>query len=126
LWTDLWTDNIGKLAPRKIESAKPGKYGDGGGLRFVVTPSGGRKWVLRFLSQGKARDGFGQLSRSRARRGVRKALAGRRLVRGGVDPIAERRKDRGIPTFGEFADEIAGQLAEGFRNEKHKAQRRVT
>ena len=32
----------------------------------------------------------------------------------------------GIPIFGELADEIAEQLAEGFRNEKHKAQWRMT
>jgi integrase len=73
-----------------------------------------------------ARNGLGQLPGSRIADAREKALAGRRLARSGVDPIAERRKDSGIPTFGELADEIAGHLAEGFRNEKHKAQWHMT
>jgi integrase len=118
---------MGKLTARKVETAKPGKYGDGSGLQLAVAPTGAKKWVLRFLWQGKAREmglgSFPEVSLAEARE---KALAGRRFARGGVDPIAERRKDRGIPTFGELADEIADQLAEGFRNEKHKAQWRMT
>ena len=55
-----------------------------------------------------------------------KALAGRRLARSGVDPIAARKKSERVTTFGELADEIAGRLAEGFRNAKHKAQWRMT
>ena len=55
-----------------------------------------------------------------------KALAARRLVKTGVDPIAERQKDRGVPTFGELADEVSNDLAPGFRNDKHKAQWRMT
>ena len=37
-----------------------------------------------------------------------------------------RKKSERVPTFGELADEIAGHLAEGFRNAKHKAQWRMT
>lgn len=118
---------MGRLTARKAETAKAGKYGDGGGLQFVVAPSGAKKWVLRYMSAGKAREmGLGsypEVSLSEARE---KALAGRRLARSGVDPIAERRKDRGVPTFGELADQIAKQLSEGFRNEKHKAQWQMT
>jgi integrase len=118
---------MGRLTSRKVETAKPGKYGDGDGLQLAVTPSGAKKWVLRFLWQGKAREmGLGSYPEVGLAEARDKALAGRRLARKGVDPIAERRKDRGIPTFGELADEIADQLAEGFRNEKHKAQWRMT
>ena len=52
-------------------------------------------------------------------------MAGRRLARSGVDPIASA-KGRRRPDIRRVADEIAGQLAEGFRNEKHKAQWRMT
>ena len=116
-----------KLTARKVATAKPGKYGDGGGLQLAVAPTGAKKWVLRYMVAGNAHEmglgSFPEVSLADARE---KALAGRRLARSGVDPIAERRKDRGIPTFGELADEIAEQLSEGFRNEKHKAQWKMT
>jgi integrase len=116
-----------KLTARKVATAGPGKYGDGGGLQLAVAPTGAKKWVLRYMMAGKSRElglgSFPEISLAAARE---KALAGRKLARSGVDPIAERRKDRGIPTFGELADEIAGQLSEGFRNAKHKAQWKMT
>ena len=54
---------IHKLSPRKLASAAPGKYEDGGGLRLVVSDAGARKWVLRFSIKGKRREnGTWQLS----------------------------------------------------------------
>jgi len=118
---------MGKLTARKVETAKPGKYGDGDGLQLSVAPSGARKWVLRYLWQGMPREmglgSFPEVSLADARE---KAIEGRRKARSGVDPIAEGRKDKGIPTFGKLADEIAEQLAANFRNEKHKAQWTMT
>jgi hypothetical protein len=38
-----------KLTALKVEKAKPGKYGDGGGLQLAVASTGAKKWVLRFL-----------------------------------------------------------------------------
>ena len=57
-----------------------------------------------------------------------KALAERKLARNGVDPIAERRKapEKIVPTFGALADEVARDLAEGFRNAKHRTQWTMT
>src|SRR5208283_2240340 len=119
--------DMGKLTARKVETAKPGKYGDGAGLQLAVAPTGAKKWVLRFLWQGKAREmGLGSYPEVGLADAREKALAGRRLARSGVDPIAARKKSEGVPTFGEFADEIAGHLAEGFRNAKHRAQWRMT
>ncbi len=118
---------MGKLTARKVETAKAGKYGDGSGLQLAVAPTGAKKWVLRFLWQGKAREmGLGSYPEVGLADAREKALAGRRLARSGVDPIAARKIGEGVPTFGEIADEIAGKLAEGFRNEKHKAQWRMT
>jgi integrase len=118
---------MGKLTARKVEAAKPGKHGDGRGLQLAVAPTGAKKWVLRFMTAGKAREmGLGSYPEVSLAEARDKALEARRLARRGVDPIAERRKERGIPTFGEIADEIAEQLAEGFRNEKHKAQWKMT
>ncbi len=39
---------IHKLTPRKVATAGPGKYEDGGGLRLVASNTGAKKWVLRF------------------------------------------------------------------------------
>ena len=55
-----------------------------------------------------------------------KTLAARRRVRDGIDPIAERKTDRGVPTFGTLADEVFGDLSQGFRNEKHREQWRTS
>jgi integrase len=115
-----------KLTARKVEIAKSGKYGDGGGLQFVVSPTGAKKWVLRFLWQGKAREmGLGSFPIVGLADAREKALAARRLVRAGTDPIAGRKADRGVPTFGTLADEVFGDLSQGFRNEKHRAQWRM-
>ena len=118
---------MGKLTARRVETARAGKYGDGGGLQLAVAPTGAKKWVLRFLWQGKAREmGLGSYPEVGLADAREKALVGRRLARSGIDPIAARKVGEGVPTFGEIADEIADQLAEGFRNEKHKAQWRMT
>ncbi|MGA2488495.1 MAG: integrase arm-type DNA-binding domain-containing protein, partial [Roseiarcus sp.] len=118
---------MGQLTARKVETAKSGKYGDGGGLQLAVSLTGAKKWVLRFIWEGRPREmGLGSYPEVELAEAREKAIAGRRLARGGVDPISERRKDRGIPTFGELADEIAEQLSEGFRNEKHRAQWKST
>jgi integrase len=44
----------------------------------------------------------------------------------GLNPIDERKRDGGIPTFGEMADDVRETLSAGFRNEKHKAQWKST
>ena len=118
---------MSKLTARKVETAKPGKYGDGGGLQLSVGSSGAKKWVLRFLWQGRPREmGLGSYPEVSLAGAREKALAGRKLARSGVDPIAARKKSEGVPTFGDLANEVAGHLGEGFRNEKHKAQWRMT
>ena len=46
----------GKLTTRKVETARPGKYSDGGNLYLVVSKSGARKWVLRFTWRGRSKE----------------------------------------------------------------------
>jgi hypothetical protein len=54
------------------------------------------------------------------------AANARRKIAQGFNPIEERKRDSGIPTFGEMADSVREALAAGFRNEKHKAQWKTT
>ena len=118
---------MGKLSARKVETAKPGKYGDGDGLQLAVSDSGAKKWVLRFQFQGKPREmglgGYPVVTLEEARDRARTA---RKFAKNGIDPIAEGRRDRDVPTFGEMADRVIDALAPGFRNEKHIAQWRMT
>jgi integrase len=103
---------MGKLTNRKVETAKPGKYGDGDGLQLVVTGSGARKWGLRFMLAGRAREmglgSFPEVSLAEARDA---AFEARRLVAAGKDPIEARetaRKNEAharktLPTFADVA-----------------------
>lgn len=117
----------GNLTARKVETAKPGKYGDGGNLYLIVAPTGTRKWVLRFTWRGRPKEmglgGATAVSLSDARE---RAAAARRKVAQGINPIEDRKRDNGIPTFGEMADSVREALSAGFRNEKHKAQWKST
>ena len=117
----------GGLTARKVVTAKPGKYSDGGNLYLIVSPNGSRKWVLRFTWRGKAKEmGLGTpvtVSLADARE---KAATARRKIAEGLNPIDERKRTSGVPTFGEMADQVREALSAGFRNEKHKAQWKST
>lgn len=118
---------VGRLTTRKVATAKPGKHSDGGNLYLVVSDLETRKWVLRFTWRGAAKEmGLGSarvVSLSDARE---KAAEARRMIAKGLNPIDERKRDGGVPTFGAMADSVCETLSTGFRNEKHRAQWRTT
>jgi hypothetical protein len=110
----------------QVETARPGKYSDGGNLYLVVS-TGSRKWVLRFTWRGRAKEmGLGSALSVPLADARERATMARRMIVQGLNPIEERKRDRGIPTFGEMADQVRESLSAGFRNEKHKAQWRST
>lgn len=116
-----------RLTARKVETAKPGKYSDGGNLYLVVSPGGARKWVLRFTWRGRAKEmGLGSASSVPLVDAREKAASARRKIAQGLNPIDERNRDGGIPTFGEMADDVRETLSAGFRNAKHRAQWKST
>jgi integrase len=116
-----------KLTARKVETAKPGKYSDGGNLYLIVSETGARKWVLRFTWRGRAKEmGLGSASSVPLADAREKAASARRKIARGLNPIDERKRDGGIPTFGEMADDVREALSAGFRNEKHKVQWKMT
>jgi integrase len=117
----------GNLTARKVQTAKPGKYSDGGNLYLIVSPTGSRKWVLRFTWRGKAKEmGLGSAIAVDLADARDRASAARRKISQGINPIDDRKRDNGIPTFGEMADSVRESLSAGFRNEKHKAQWKST
>jgi integrase len=117
----------GHLTVRKIETAKPGKYGDGANLYLVVSETGAKKWVLRFTWRRKPKEmGLGSATGVSLADAREKAATARRTIAKGINPIEERKRDGSIPTFGEVADDVRQSLSQGFRNEKHKAQWKST
>ena len=117
----------GGLTARKVVTAKPGKYSDGGNLYLIVSPSGSRKWVLRFTWRGRAKEmGLGSAATVSLADAREKAATARRKIAQGLNPIDERKRTSGVPTFGEMADQVREALSAGFRNEKHKAQWKST
>lgn len=117
----------GRLTARKVASAKPGKHSDGGNLYLVVSETSTRKWVLRFTWRGAAKEmGLGSANDVSLADAREKAADARRKIAKGLNPIEERKRDGGIPTFGSMADDVCEALSAGFRNEKHKAQWRTT
>ena len=127
LGTGLGADMASKLTARKVETAKPGKYSDGGNLYLIVSETGARKWVLRFTWRGRAKEmGLGSATSVPLADAREKAATARRKIAQGLNPIDERKRDGGIPTFGELADDVRETLSAGFRNEKHRAQWKST
>jgi len=115
---------IHKLSPRKVASAAPGKYEDGGGLRLVVSNAGARKWILRFTINGKRREmGLGSYPDVALAEARSKASECRQQAAGGIDPIEARREaPEAIPTFTTCAAGFIRAHRKGWKNAKHARQ----
>jgi hypothetical protein len=82
----------GHLNARKVETAKPGKYGDGANLYLVVSKTGARKWVLRFTWRGRAKEmGLGSAASVSLADAREKAASARRRPRRPVEALARTR-----------------------------------
>ena len=100
-----------------------GHYHDGHGLILRVTRAGSKQWVQRLRIHGKRRElglgGYPLVTLAMAREA---ALANRRAVHAGDDPLAEKRRARGVPTFAEAARKVFELRRGGWRNAKHAGQ----
>jgi integrase len=122
---------MGRLTARKAETAKAGRYGDGGGLYLIVSATGARKWVYRFSWRGKVTEmglGAGDSVSLAEARDLRDEA--RRTLASGRNPIEARREAAralaGKPTFGEVADALIEAKSVQWRNAKHRAQWKMT
>lgn len=108
------------LTVLKVKNAKPGRHSDGRGLCLVVKDSGARTWVLRMQKDGRRRDyGLGAASDVSLVEAREIAMALRRQVREGADPIAERRVARKVmPSFETVARECYDSLKAGWKNRR--------
>lgn len=115
---------MGRLTAVGVKAAStPGRYGDGEGLFLVVGKSGGKSWIVRVQKNGKRRDiGLGSASKVPLKLARERATAVRTQIEVGIDPVAERRRAAGIPTFREAALLVHAEHKRGWKNGKHQAQ----
>ena len=108
------------LSASFLRSAPPGRHADGNGLYLFVQPSGTRSWIQRLVIRGRRRElGLGSLALVSLAEAREKALVNRKLARQGGDPLWEKRRTQGIPTFAEAAARVLEQKQGGWRNRKH-------
>ncbi len=115
---------MGKLTATALKaSKKSGRYGDGDGLFLVVNKTGSASWVVRVQKAGRRRDiGIGSAKKVSLAVAREKASVVRSQMEGGLDPVAERRKADGIPTFREAAATVFAASQKTWRNHKHQWQ----
>ena len=115
---------MSKLKELQVKRAKPGTHEDGRGLRLVVAKSGAKNWILRVQKNGKRREiGLGSASVVGLAAARAKAEGVRAVIRDGLDPVAERRKNQTkVPTFREAAQMVHAEHLPSWKNPKHGAQ----
>jgi len=134
---------VNAAAIRQIDEA--GRYRDKDwprGLYLQVGPGGKKSWLLRYVLDGNERFmGLGPLDvvpppDVKTRKGASvenaadKAIAARRLLLDGIDPIEARAKERDARradvaasiTFKRAAEEYMAVHADGWKNRKHRQQ----
>ncbi len=116
---------MGQLSATKIKTlTEPGRYIDGEGLMMEIAPGGSRSWKLRVRVDGKRRDfGLGSLSIVTLTEAREKAREYRRLIAQGIDPVAEKKKEKiVIPTFRFAAEQVHAEHKACWKNGKHQVQ----
>lgn len=116
-----------KLTDTECKAAsKPGMLGDGGGLYLNVKATGAKSWAFVWKANGKRREmGLGPYPAVPLAKARKLAGAHREAVAEGRNPIAERQKEA-EPTFAGCADMFLASMEGQWRNEKHRAQWRMT
>ena len=108
------------LSAAFVRSAPPGRHADGNRLYLFVQPTGTRSWVQRLVIRGRRRElGLGAATLVPLAKAREQALANRMLARSGGDPLSEKRRVQGVPTFAEAAQRVLEQKRGGWRGRWH-------
>ncbi len=84
---------LNALTQMKARNLGPGKHFDGQGLMLVKSRKDAGKWLLRLVVDGKRREmGLGRWPDVSIAEARESAANARKKLRGGTDPVAERRK----------------------------------
>jgi hypothetical protein len=101
------------------------------GLYLMVSKSGGKSWMFRYMVSGKAREmGLGPCHLVSLGKAREKARACREAMLAGADPIEQRRskveairaKEARSMSFGACADAYIREHSPSWRNDKHRHQ----
>ncbi|HYE38250.1 tyrosine-type recombinase/integrase [Methylocaldum sp.] len=108
---------VNKLSARTVQTLKePGRYSDGQGLYLFVDENQAKRWRFHFQWRGKRREmGLGSalnVSLAEAREAAERC---RKMVAQGVDPIAARTRQAGVPTLADFAESYIAEREAGWR-----------
>jgi hypothetical protein len=113
------------LTQRKVERAKPGRYGDGHGLYLVVHNANNKSYVFRYERDGREHwMGLGPIHTVDLKQARSKAREARLLLLEGVDPLDHRKAQRvalkaakaKLLTFAEAAQRYFDQHESKWRN----------
>jgi len=129
------------LKPTQLETLRKelGRHADGGGLFLEVRESRASvgngaeakpkpkafaaSWTVRMQAGGKRRDfGLGSLDKVPLATARDKRDAIRAQFAAGIDPVLERKKAAGLPTFQKAAEQLHKERVKGWSNGKHTAQ----
>ena len=104
-----------------LVNATPIRSADGAVESMVyVKPEGNRSWIQRLVVRGRRRElGLGAVALVSLAEAREVALANRKLARSGGDPLAEKRRVQGVPTFAEAARRVVDGKRGGWRGKHH-------
>ena len=89
-------------------------------MYLFVQPTGTGSWVQRLVIRGRRRElGLGAAALVPLAKARELALANRMLARSGGDPLSEKRRVQGVPTFAEAAQRVLEQKRGGWRGRWH-------
>ena len=107
----------------KLIEQGPKRHGDGDGLFLVVGAKGAASWVVRVQREGKRRDfGLGSASKVTLAAARKRRDLIRSQVEAGLNPVVERKKAQGIPTFRQAAALVHAEHKGAWSNGKHNVQ----
>ena len=121
----MWEySGLGNLTATAVKAAKePGRYSDGDGLALLIGKRGGKSWIVRVQKDGRRRDiGLGSAKKVSLKLARERAAEVRAQIEVGIDPVAERQKAAGIPSFSEAAKKVHAENAPSWKNPKHAQQ----
>ena len=109
------------LSAAFVRCAPAGRHADGNGLYLFVQPTGNAKLGPAGSSSGDdaAEMGLGAAGLVSLAEAREQALANRKLARSGGDPLSDRRRAEGVPTFAEAAQRVLEQKRGGWRGRWH-------
>lgn len=123
---------LNRLTAKEVEKKKaPGLYGDGGGLTLQITKAGVKSWLYRYMINGKAFGmGLGPVHTVTLAEAREKALAARKMVKEGINPLEAKRQSKldaatakaKLMTFDQCASAYIEAHRAGWKNAKHADQ----